>query len=83
MMAGKDPFEDFEDRMEKFLAAREKRQAEAKDPRARFEGLMNRFEGILDALEEGREKPERKRSSSPADEGKGGDIFSELFGKRE
>lgn len=82
-MAGKDPFEGFEERMEQFLSAREKKQAMAKDPRARFESLMERFEGILDALEEGREKPARKRDGPDTGKGDGGDIFAELFGKRE
>ena len=81
-MAGKDPFEGFEERMEQFLSAREKKQAMAKDPRARFESAMERLEGFLDAVEEGREKPTKKATGGGEGE-KGEDIFSQMFGKRE
>ena len=83
-MAGKDPFEGFEERMEQFLSAREKKQAMAKDPRARFENLMERFEGIMDALEEGTPRKRKPAGDEGADTGKsGGDIFDQLFARRE
>ena len=81
-MAGKDPFEGLEERLEAFMSAREKKAAMAKDPKARFEAALERLEGFLDAVEEGTPR-KRKPAAEDAGEGKGGDIFDQLFAKRE
>lgn len=70
-----DPKKTLAEQIEEIMDNRERKQAEAKDPKKRFDSLMGRLEGFLDA-QEGKKKP--KEGEKSEDDGAG--FFDALMG---